>query len=148
MISKNIQIFRKQMNMTQEALAERVDVARQTIVKWESGESTPDLEMAGRLAEALQVSLDDLVDAQEGEVESDRRMKGKHLFGLVTIGDKGQIVIPARARKVFNLRPGDQLMVLGDEDQGLALVDARLFMMAAEEMKSAVSAAEAKRNGK
>ena len=136
MISKNIQIFRKQMNMTQEALAERVDVARQTIVKWESGESAPDLDMAGRLAEALQVSLDDLVNAQEGEVESTPRMKGKHLFGLVTIGDKGQIVIPARARKVFNLQPGDQLMVLGDETQGLALVNAQLFIMAAEEMKN------------
>ncbi len=132
MIGKNIQLFRKQMNMTQEALAERVDVARQTIVKWESGESVPDLEMAGRLAEVLQVPVDDLVNAQEGEVEGAPRMKGKHLFGLVTIGDKGQIVIPARARKVFNLRPGDQLMVLGDENQGLALVNAQLFMMAAE----------------
>ena len=147
MIGKNLQIFRKQMSLTQEALAERVDVARQTVVKWESGESVPDLEMAGRIAEALQVSVDDLVNAQEGEVESDRRMKGKHLFGLVTVGDKGQIVIPARARKVFNLRPGDQLMVLGDEGQGLALVDARLFMAAAE-MKSASTIAEEMKNGK
>ena len=147
MIGKNIQIFRKQMGMTQEALAERVDVARQTVVKWESGESMPDLEMAGRIAEVLQVSVDDLVNAQEGEVESDRRMKGKHLFGLVTVGDKGQIVIPARARKVFNLRPGDQLMVLGDEGQGLALVDARLFMAAAE-MKSVATIAEEMKNGK
>ena len=136
MIGKNIQIFRKQMDMTQETLAERVDVARQTIVKWESGESSPDLEMAGRIAEALQVSVDDLVNAQEGEVESDRRMKGKHLFGLVTVGEKGQIVIPARARKVFNLRPGDQLMVLGDENSGIALVNAEFFMMVAEGMKN------------
>ena len=124
MIGKNIQIFRKQMDMTQETLAERVDVARQTIVKWESGESSPDLEMAGRLAEALQVSLDDLVNTQEGEIESDRRMRGKHLFGLVTVGENGQIIIPARSR------------------------NARLFMMAAEEMKSMVNAAEAKKYGK
>ena len=136
MIGKNIQIFRKQMGMTQEALAERVEVARQTIVKWESGESIPDLEMAGRLAEALQVPVYDLVNTQEGEVECDRRMKGKHLFGLVTIGDKGQIVIPARARKVFGLNPGDQLMVLGDESQGLAPVNAKLFMMAVEEAQN------------
>ena len=132
MIGKNIQIFRKQMNLTQEALAERVNVARQTVVKWESGESVPDLETAGRLAEALQVSLDDLVNTQEGEVEGAQGMKGKHLFGLVTIGDKGQIVIPVRARKVFRLQPGDQLMVLGDEGQGLAMVKAELFLAAAE----------------
>ncbi len=136
MIGKNLQIFRKQMNLTQEALAERVGVARQTIVKWESGESVPDLETAGRLAEELRISLDDLVNTQDGEVESDSRMKGKHLFGLVTIGEKGQIVIPARARKVFNFHPGDQLMVLGDEGTGLALVDARLFMMSMEENKN------------
>ena len=136
MIGKNIQIFRKQMNMTQETLAERVNVARQTIVKWESGESSPDLETPGRLAEVLQVSVDDLVNTEEGEIESDRQMKGKHIFGLVTIGDKGQIVIPARARRVFGLRPGDQLMVLGDENQGLALVNAQLFIIAAEDMKN------------
>ena len=136
MIGKNIQIFRKQMNMTQETLAERVNVARQTIVKWESGESSPDLETAGRIAEVLQVSVDDLVNTQEGEVESDRKMKGKHIFGLVTIGDKGQIVIPARARRVFGLRPGDQLMVLGDENQGLALVNAGFFMSVAEGIKN------------
>ena len=135
MIGKNLQTFRKQMEMTQETLAERVGVARQTVVKWESGESAPDLETAGRIAEVLQVSLDDLVNTPEGEVESESFMKGRHLFGLVTIGDKGQIVIPARARKVFHLQPGDQLMVLGDENQGLALVDARLFIMAAEGMK-------------
>ena len=136
MISKNLQLFRKQMNLTQEALAEQVGVARQTVVKWESGESAPDLDTAGRLADALKVSLDDLVNAPEGEVSADKTLKGKHLFGLVTIGDKGQIVIPARARKVFRLKPGDQLMVLGDESQGLALVNAQLFMAVAEGMQN------------
>ncbi len=135
MICQNIQIFRKQMSLTQEALAERVGVARQTIVKWESGDSVPDLEAAGKLAEALGVSVDDLVNAPAGEMVGDSRMRGKHIFGLVTVGDKGQIVIPARARKVFGLQPGDQMIVLGDENRGLALINARLFIDAAEEMK-------------
>lgn len=130
MIRENLTIFRKQAGLTQEILAERVGVARQTIVKWESGESAPDLEAAGRLAEVLGVTLDDLVNAPEGEVCGDKAMKGKHLFGLVTIGDKGQIVIPVRARKVFHLQPGDQLVVLGDESQGMALVKAEFFMAA------------------
>ncbi len=50
--------------------------------------------------------------------------EGKHVFGIVTIGDKGQIVIPKRARDVFNLKPGSQLLVLGDEERGIALVEA------------------------
>ena len=47
--------------------------------------------------------------------------KGKYIFGVVNVGDKGQIVIPAKARKVFGINPGDQLLVLGDESQGIAL---------------------------
>ncbi len=138
MIGKNLQKLRKQKNLTQEDLAEAVGVARQTIVKWEAEESTPDLEMSGRLAAVLEVSLDDLVNAPEGELDSRPGMRGKHMFGLVTVGDKGQIVIPVRARRIFNIRPGDQLMVLGDENSGLALLKAEFFMRAAEEMKNGI----------
>ena len=38
------------------------------------------------------------------------------------MGDKGQIVIPAKARKIFNINPGDSLLVLGDEGQGIAII--------------------------
>ena len=136
MIGKNLQKLRKQRSMTQEALAEAVGVARQTIAKWEAGESTPDLEISGRLASALEVTLDDLVNAPEGELDSRPGMRGKHMFGVVTVGDKGQIVIPVRARRVFNIHPGDQLMVLGDENSGIALVDAGFFMSVAEGIKN------------
>ena len=136
MIGKNLQKLRKQRSLTQEALAEAVGVARQTIAKWETEESAPDLEMSGRLANVLNVSLDDLVNAPEDELDGKPGMRGKHMFGMVTVGDKGQIVIPVRARRVFNIRPGDQLMVLGDENSGLALVNAGFFMNVAEGMKN------------
>ena len=136
MIGKNLQKLRKQKGLTQEALAEQVGVARQTVAKWETGESSPDLETAGLLANALNVALDDLVNAPEDELDSRPGMRGKHMFGLVTVGDKGQIVIPVRARRVFHIQPGDQLMVLGDEDQGLALVSGKLFMEIAEEIRN------------
>ena len=136
MIGKNLQKLRKMMNLTQETLAEKVGVARQTIAKWETEESTPDLEMSGRLASVLEVSLDDLVNAPEDELDSRPGMRGKHMFGVVTVGDKGQIVIPVRARRVFNIQPGDQLMVLGDENSGIALVSAEFFMNVAEEIKN------------
>ena len=133
MIRENIQILRKKRNLTQESLAELVGVTRQTIAKWESGESVPDLSLAGKLAGVLDVTLDELVEAPREEFE-DETLKGKHMFGVVTVGDKGQIVIPVRARRMFSLVPGSQLMVLGEEGQGLALVDARLFIGVAEEM--------------
>ena len=136
MIGKNLQKLRKQRSLTQEALAEAVGVARQTIAKWETEESKPDLEMSGRLASVLNVSLDDLVNAPDSELDGKPGMRGKHMFGMVTVGDKGQIVIPVRARRVFNINPGDQLMVLGDENSGLALVDAGFFMAVAEGIKN------------
>ena len=48
--------------------------------------------------------------------------KGKHIFGMVKVGDKGQIVIPSKARKIFDIHPGDNLIVLGDESQGIAII--------------------------
>lgn len=133
MISENILTARKHAGLTQEALAEAVGVSRQTIAKWEAGESTPDLAMAGALAKALEISLDDLV--QIGLPPVGPGMRGKHMFGLVTVGDKGQIVIPVQARRMFDLQPGTQLMVLGDESQGLALVSAHFFLEALEVMR-------------
>lgn len=47
--------------------------------------------------------------------------KGKHIFGTVKVGERGQIVIPKEAREVFNIQPGDTLLVLGDEEKGLAV---------------------------
>ena len=134
MICENIRILRKKRKLTQEALAELAGVTRQTIAKWESGESVPDLSLAGQLAAALDVTLDELVEAPREELE-DESLKGKHMFGVVTVGDKGQIVIPVRARRMFGIVPGSQLMVLGDEAQGMALVDAHRFIGIVEEMK-------------
>ncbi len=135
MIGENIQHLRKSKSMSQESLAEKVGVSRQTIAKWEAGESAPDLEMAGKLSQALDVSLDMLANEAIPQGTPRPDMQGKHIFGLVTVGDKGQIVIPVQARRVFQIKPGDQLLVLGDEDRGLALMDAKFFMQLTEVIK-------------
>ena len=44
---------------------------------------------------------------------------GKHIFGTAKVGEKGQIVIPSEARKLFNIKPGDTLLILGDESNGI-----------------------------
>ena len=51
---------------------------------------------------------------------------GKYLFGVVKVGDKGQIVIPKDARKIYNIQPGDTLMLLGDQ-KGIAMIKTDLF---------------------
>lgn len=51
---------------------------------------------------------------------------GKYIFGVVKVGDKGQIVIPKDARKIYGLESGDALLVLGDSN-GIALVKTEIF---------------------
>lgn len=51
---------------------------------------------------------------------------GKYLFGVVKVGDKGQIVIPKEARKIYDVKPGDTLMMLGDQ-KGMALLKTEIF---------------------
>ena len=68
--------------------------------------------------------------------------EGKYIFGVATIGEKGQIVIPKKARDVFGLKPGDQLLVLGDEKQGIALVRASVFQSFAADILNAIKKVE------
>ena len=137
MFKDNLIHMRKMRKMTQEDLAEQVGVTRQAIAKWESGETIPDLEKCRMLAETFGVSLDDLANFEpEQNLGLDLPPKGKHLFGMVTVGDKGQIVIPAKARKLFNISPGDELVVLGDETQGMAIIKAQYFLAMADAIRS------------
>ena len=121
----NLIELRKMNGFSQEELADMIGVSRQTLSKYETGESLPDIEKCRLIAEVFSVTMDDLISYDKN---SDENMgygvppKGKHIFGMVKVGEKGQIVIPAKARKIFDIAPGDNLIVLGDEGQGIALI--------------------------
>ena len=137
MFKDNLIHMRKMRRMTQEGLAEQVGVTRQAVAKWESGATVPDLEKSRRLAELFGVSLDDLANYEpEENLGLEVPPRGRHLFGLVTVGDKGQIVIPSKARKLFSIEPGDQLVVLGDEAQGLAILKPEAILGMAERIRN------------
>lgn len=139
MLHENLLTLRKLHQLSQEAVAEQVGVSRQALAKWESGETIPDIEKCTRLAQLYGVSLDDLVSyssRREGGLPIPP--KGKYIFGAVTVGEKGQIVIPKRARTVFDLHPGDQLIVLGDEQQGIALIRAEDMLHMVQEVQRAM----------
>ena len=137
MFQDNLLQMRKMKGFTQEEIAEKIGVTRQAVAKWEAGETVPDLDKCKMLAEVFEVSLDDLANYEpEENIGLGLPPKGKHLFGVVTVDDKGQIVIPAKARKLFEISPGDQLVVLGDEGQGLALMKSAKFLAFADAIRS------------
>jgi AbrB family looped-hinge helix DNA binding protein len=59
-------------------------------------------------------------------------MHGKHLYGTVVVGERGQIVIPKETRTHFNIAPGDKLFVMGHRGKGIVLVKADMLKAFAE----------------
>ena len=52
--------------------------------------------------------------------------QGKYIFGVVKVGERGQIVIPKEAREIYEIKSGDSLMVLGDQ-KGIAMLKTEVF---------------------
>ena len=124
MISTNLKHIRDRHNLTQEQFAERIGVSRQTIAKWENGDSLPDIERCVEISMLFSVPLDvlatcNLDETAEPETNS---VENKYVFGIVKVGERGQVVIPKHAREVYNIKPGDRLLAVGDE-KGMALAN-------------------------
>ncbi len=121
MISMNIKYLRNKFSLSQEDLAEKIGVSRQSVAKWENGESLPDIQKCADMALLFEVSLDALVTCPMDEsIEVGEELtEGRYVFGLVKVGERGQVVIPKHARKVYDIKPGDKLLVVGDK-RGMA----------------------------
>lgn len=129
MLAENLVLLRNLKGLTQEQIAEVIGISRQSYAKWEQGETIPDIEKCDRLAKLYGVTMDALIhqDNNIGNTKLAPAPVGKHLWGTVTLGSKGQIVIPKAARDTFQLKEGDRLVILGDEAEGIALVKAEEF---------------------
>lgn len=139
MLHNNLLALRKINNMTQEEVAEKIGVSRQAVAKWENGLTVPDIYNCVELARLYDVSVDELIQHEDEHGGAMIAPKGKHMFGTVKVGEKGQIVIPKKARDVFNIKTGDELIMLGDEEQGLAMVHADKFMKQIAQMEDLIN---------
>lgn len=59
--------------------------------------------------------------------------QGKYIFGVVKVGDRGQVVIPKDARELYGIKAGDSLLVLGDS-KGMAILKTEIFQDKIDEM--------------
>ena len=64
--------------------------------------------------------------------------EGKYIFGVVKVGEKGQIVIPRDARKIYDIKPGDALLLLGDQN-GMAVLKTEIFQSAIDQVMEGLS---------
>ena len=136
MFSDNLLYLRNLKGLSQEQVAEAVGISRQSYSKWEQGDTFPDIDKCDKLAKFYGITIDSLIYADEkiGKTKIAPAPIGKHLWGTVTIGSKGQIVIPKNARDTFDMKEGDRLVVLGDDLQGIALIKAEIFEKQMQEM--------------
>ena len=82
-IGKKIMDLRKKNGLSQEELAEKVGVARQTISKWELGETSPDLKQSKELSKIFNVSLDELTNNDIKDVLIEKTSNTEKLAGLI-----------------------------------------------------------------
>ena len=140
MLKDNLIMLRKLHGFSQEQIAEKINISRQAYAKWESGATIPDVDKAAQLARVYGVSLDGLMktESPEGVGPIPPGPQGKNIWGAVSIGERGQIVIPKAARDKFALKAGDRLIVISDE-QGIALIPAEAFESKMRELMALIS---------
>lgn len=144
-IARNLSMLRQVNRYSQEEVAEQIGVSRQAVAKWETGETIPDILNCDALARLYDVELDDLIHHDPDKTNISIAPKGKHIFGTVRVGERGQIVLPKQARDLFKIKAGDLLAVLGDESlehPGLALMKEEFFLEITQMFKTALHMAE------
>ena len=94
MIGMNLKYLRKKYGYSQEDLAERLEVSRQSVAKWENEESLPDVEKCVTMAQIFETTVEMLLVCPFYEEESDALTPdgdGKYIFGIVKVSERGQI---------------------------------------------------------
>lgn len=143
MLKENLIMLRNLHGYSQEEIAGKIGISRQAYAKWERGATVPDIVKCGALAQVYGVSIDSLLKTEkaDGIGMIPPAQPGKHIWGSVLVGDRGQIVIPKEARDKFHITGGTRLIVLGDENEGIALIPSDIFE---EHMKMVMEAAFAR----
>lgn len=127
-IAENLRIMRQKYGYTLEALAEIIAVSRQTVAKWEAGDSHPDILNCIKLATLYKVSIDELVNKPLHAVQkNDFAPENGKICGTLDVSKEGTIKLPEPVMDMFDIKGGDKVLLLADKAQGLALVKCSIF---------------------
>lgn len=119
----SLRLLRNEKKMTQEELAEQMEVSRQTVAKWENRESIPDIAKCRKLANIFGLSLDEIASifiVSDEPYKKSVKQANKVFFGIDTI-EGNRVTLPENAMSRLGIKNGDEVIILGDSSQGLIL---------------------------
>ena len=123
-IAENLRVLRQKSGYSLEEVAALTDVTRQAVGKWEIGESLPDLPNTLKLATLYKVSLDELVLQKLSEKSAQQSNK---IMGMLEVGSTGQIHLPDEVMSLFDIHTGENVLLLADKAQGIAIMKCSQF---------------------
>ncbi len=127
-IAENLKLLRYKNGYTLEAIAEIMSVSRQSVAKWEGGDSVPDIINCVKLASLYKISLDELVNRPlKSVVDGDFVPEGGRICGVLDLSEENTIRLPDSLLEMFDIRSGDKILLLADQKQGIALVKCSRF---------------------
>ncbi len=127
-IADNLKLLRYKNGYTLEAIAEIISVSRQSVAKWESGDSVPDIVNCVKLASLYKISLDELVNRPlKNMIDNEFDKKEGRICGVLEISQEQMIPIPDSVMEMFAMHRGDKVLLLADKQQGIALVKCSHF---------------------
>lgn len=121
-IAENLSYLRAKNRYTLEEVADIIGVSRQSVAKWESGGTYPDIENCLKLSMLYKISLDTLVRNSVMFMKKENNESPRYSVDIVKLNDECEIPLPPNACSLFGIEKGDKLLVLADKEQGIALV--------------------------
>ena len=127
-IAENLKLLRYKNGYTLEAIAEIISVSRQSVAKWEGGDSVPDIINCVKLASLYKISLDELVNRPLKSVaDGDFVPESGRICGVLDLSEENTIRLPDSLLEMFDIRSGDKILLLADQKKGIALVKCSRF---------------------
>jgi len=127
-IADNLKLLRYRNGYTLEAIAEIISVSRQSVAKWEAGDSVPDIMNCVKLASLYKISLDELVNRSLKDMLTNHfAAKDDRICGVLDVSSEGTIRIPDSVMDLFGIHCGEKVLLLADKNQGIALIKCSPF---------------------
>ena len=123
MFADHILKIRRMHRMSKSTFAETIGVTRQTVGNWESGKTVPSANMLARIANKLGEPVENITNMKKYD-KVELGPKERFFLGKVTVNKSGSVVLPKNILEKLDMRPGDDLLVLGDVERGIELLAA------------------------